>query len=62
MMRSQTCAAFRAAVAPLAFVFTAERRVEAQRAKTQRRARGSPFHSAPYMSLELRLPEIREHF
>ena len=50
---------FAAVVLPLANVYTAERPVEAQHAKTNRRASSARFHSVVYMSLELRLLEIR---
>ena len=55
-----SCPQFADVVASLAMVPVAERRVEAQHARTQKGSKKSPHHSPAYMSLQLRARELQE--
>ena len=55
-----SCPLFAAEVAGLALIPTAERRVEAQHARTQKGSKKSPCHSPAYMSLQIRAKDLRE--
>eukprot|EP00969_Alexandrium_andersonii_P205742 9090827-Alexandrium_andersonii.AAC.1 len=57
---SEECKDFCAVLAPLAYLYTAERAVEGQHAKTKRSTQAAPSHSVTYVSLLLRLPEMRQ--
>ena len=56
---SQACSDLSLLLAPLAYMYTAERAVEARHAKIQRATRAAPFHSVTFVSLLLRMPEMR---
>ena len=55
------CPKFAEVVSSLALIPIAERKVEAQHAKTQKGSKKSPHHSPAYMSLQLRGRELRGH-
>ena len=55
-----SCPLFAAEVAGLALIPIAERRVEAQHARTQKGSKKSPCHSPAYMSLQIRAKDLRD--
>ena len=55
---SQACSDMSLLLAPLAYMYTAKRAVEAQHAK-QRATRETPFHSVTCVSLLLRMTKMR---
>ncbi|CAE7693218.1 unnamed protein product [Symbiodinium sp. CCMP2592] len=55
-----SCPLFAAEIAGLALIPTAERRVEAQHARTQKGSKKSPCHSPAYMSLQIRAKDLRD--
>ena len=54
-----SCPDFAAEVAALALIPTAERRVEAQHARTQKSSKKSPCHTPSYMSLQIRSADLK---